>query len=94
LYYEGKQDSSGLLLTFTAFLLSFMVSYTRARAEGLGIACEIGVLPRPGRVILLAMGLIFDRLSWALAGVASLSLITFFQRIHRVWTQAKRPSRH
>jgi len=41
------------LLAFGVCILSLLVSYTRARAEGLRIDCEVGVLPRPGRVILL-----------------------------------------
>ena len=86
LYYDRHQDSGGLLLAFGAGVLSFLVSYTRARAEGLGIQCEVGVLPRPGRVVLLSLGLVLGRLSWALWAVLLLSLVTVLQRIQRVWT--------
>lgn len=90
LYYEEKRDTLSLMLAFGTFLLSLLVSYTRARAEGLGIACEVGVLPRPGRVVLLALGLILGKLTWALWMVALLSLITVLQRVHRVWSTASR----
>ena len=90
LYYEEKRDTFSLMLAFGTFLLSFLVSYTRARAEGVGISCEVGVLPRPGRVVLLALGLILGKLTWALWIVALLSLITVLQRVHRVWSATSR----
>lgn len=67
---------------------TFLVSYTRARAEGLGIDAKVGVMQRPERVVLLSVpqaffGLVFD--GWVLAGVVSLlaltAWITAFQRI-------------
>ena len=39
-------------------ILSFMVSYVRARAEGLGIECQVGIFTRAERVIILALGLL------------------------------------
>ena len=86
LYYDRHQDPGGLLLAFGAGVLSFLVSYARARAEGLGIDCEVGVLPRPGRVVLLSLGLALGRLSWALWAVTFLSLVTVVQRVQRVWS--------
>jgi CDP-diacylglycerol--glycerol-3-phosphate 3-phosphatidyltransferase len=67
---------------------TFLVSYTRARAEGLGIDAKVGVMQRPERVVLLSVpqalfGLVFD--GWVLAGVVSLlaltAWITAIQRI-------------
>jgi CDP-diacylglycerol--glycerol-3-phosphate 3-phosphatidyltransferase len=85
LYYYQHQDPRALLLAFGVCILSFLVSYSRARAEGLGIDCEVGLLPRPGRVILLALGLFLARPLWALGLVGILSLVTLLQRVHRVW---------
>jgi CDP-diacylglycerol---glycerol-3-phosphate 3-phosphatidyltransferase len=90
LYYYQHQNQSVLLLVFTVCVLSLLVPYTRARAEGLGIDCEVGVLPRPGRVILLALGLFTGQLIPALILVGALSLITVLQRIHRVWVKSKK----
>ncbi len=87
LYYGRHQDFSNLLLAFGVCILSLLVSYTRARAEGLGISCEVGILPRPGRVVLLALGLMSGLLSLALWTVGTLSLVTVIQRVHRVWSQ-------
>jgi len=86
LYYYQQAQPRNLLLAFGVCTLSFLVSYTRARAEGLGIDCEVGWLPRPGRVVLLALGFFFAQITLALWVVGSLSLVTVGQRIHRVWS--------
>jgi CDP-diacylglycerol--glycerol-3-phosphate 3-phosphatidyltransferase len=87
LYYGQHQDISDLLLAFGVSILSLLVSYTRARAESLGIACEVGILPRPGRVVLLALGLMTGWLATVLWIVGALSLVTVIQRVHRVWSE-------
>ena len=85
LYYDQHQRPAELLLAFGVCILSLLVSYTRARAEGLGVDCEVGILPRPGRVILLALGFFFARPTVALVLVGILSLVTVAQRIWWVW---------
>jgi len=45
-----------IILVFIAAVGSFMVSYAKARAEGLGLECKTGLLARPERVIILAIG--------------------------------------
>lgn len=87
LYYGQHEQPGALLLAFSAFVLAVLVSYTRARAEGLGVDCEVGILPRPGRVILLALGFFASKPTWALAAVGLLSLVTVLQRIYRVWRE-------
>lgn len=67
-----------------ALLASFMVSYTRARAEGLGAACTSGVATRLERVVLLGVGLVLDLLVIAMAVLAVLATITTVQRLVRV----------
>ncbi len=93
LYYYQHQNSRALLLAFVVCILSFMVSYTRARAEGLGIQCEVGILPRPGRVILLALGFFFARPTLALGVVGVLSFVTVLQRIYCVWNETQKKKR-
>ncbi len=46
----------GALITFIALVGSIMVSYVRARAEGLGLECKIGFMQRPERVVVTAVG--------------------------------------
>ncbi|MGA8261139.1 MAG: CDP-alcohol phosphatidyltransferase family protein [Arenicellales bacterium] len=67
-----------------ALLSSFMVSYTRARAEGLGVACKGGLATRTERVVLIAAGLVFDVLGAAIAVLAVLATITTVQRLVHV----------
>jgi len=71
-------------------LFSLMVSYTRARAEALGVACKIGLATRPVRVVILSIGLVFaqgaslgdfELLAPAVYVLAALTLITTVQRI-------------
>jgi CDP-diacylglycerol---glycerol-3-phosphate 3-phosphatidyltransferase len=90
IYYQRQGRLDGCLLVFAVFLLSMLVPYARARAEGLGLQCRIGLLPRPGRVALLALGLFFKQPDWALVLVGLLSLMTVFQRIYWVWNRTKR----
>lgn len=49
----------GGMITFVALIGSLMVSYVRARAEGLGVECKVGFMQRPERVVLTALGAIF-----------------------------------
>jgi CDP-diacylglycerol--glycerol-3-phosphate 3-phosphatidyltransferase len=78
-----------LWVIFCAFLGSTMVSYTRARAEGLGIDCKVGIMQRAERLILLfagtAFGLAFriydPAMTAVLAFIALGSNITAVQRL-------------
>ena len=75
-------------LTYVAGLGSLMVSYTRARAEGLGLECKSGLMARPERVLLLGLGLILGGASWLLWTMAILAVTATFtsvQRIFAVW---------
>jgi CDP-diacylglycerol--glycerol-3-phosphate 3-phosphatidyltransferase len=71
-------------LAYIAGIGSLMVSYTRARAEGLGLDAKSGLLARPERVVLLAAGLLIggqDWLLWTLLVLAAASVLTSIQRI-------------
>ena len=78
-----------LWVIFCAFLGSTMVSYTRARAEGLGIDCEVGIMQRAERLTLLfagaAVGLVFriydPAMTFVLVFIALASNITAVQRL-------------
>lgn len=78
LYSQG--DGTTLLAAYLGIIGSLMVSYTRARAEGLGVIGEVGLLPRPERILLLAIGLLFHGLLlapvlWLLALLANLTAL-------------------
>ena len=57
-YYLINDNDLGALLVYGALVGSIMVSYMRARSEGLGIECKVGVMQRPERVALTGLGLI------------------------------------
>jgi CDP-diacylglycerol--glycerol-3-phosphate 3-phosphatidyltransferase len=91
--YVNHPSLPGILLTGTGLVGSQLVSYIRARAEGMGINCEVGVFTRPERVAILSVGLLLARfnpiLLIALGLVALLSWITAGQRLYHVWQKMK-----
>jgi CDP-diacylglycerol--glycerol-3-phosphate 3-phosphatidyltransferase len=58
-----------------------MVSYTKARAQSIGVACEIGLMERPERLIVLIAGAVFNVLTPAMIALAVLTNLTALQRI-------------
>jgi CDP-diacylglycerol---glycerol-3-phosphate 3-phosphatidyltransferase len=88
LFLENGQDM-GVLLAVAAMATSLMVSYTRARAEGVGLQCKEGLLTRFERLVILIAGLIFNLVIWALAIIAILAGITAMQRIWVTWQAAR-----
>ena len=88
---HGNREAAAAVVV--AVLASLMVSYTRARAEALGVECKVGIATRPVRVVILAIGLVFARgaslgnfelLQPAVYVLAALSLVTVAQRIRHV----------
>ncbi|MCX7670431.1 MAG: CDP-alcohol phosphatidyltransferase family protein [Anaerolineae bacterium] len=88
-YYLNAGHKSGVLLAAAALGTSFMVSYARARAEGVGFTCKEGVFTRFERLLVLIIGLLSGLLLWALALIAALAGITAIQRILVVWRAAQ-----
>jgi len=86
MFWPAPNEQGWLItLIFVSTVGSLMVSYTKARAEGLGIECKVGLLARPERVILLALGLLTHTGIWALALLAVLSNVTAIERMLAVW---------
>ena len=79
-----------IVFAFIAMVGSLMVSYTKARAEGLGLECKTGLLARPERVIILAIGLLTNTSIWALALLAVFANVTAVERILSVWRATTR----
>jgi CDP-diacylglycerol---glycerol-3-phosphate 3-phosphatidyltransferase len=88
---EGRSGAAAAVVV--AVVASLMVSYTRARAEALGVECKVGIATRAVRVVILSIGLIFARgaslgdfslLAPAVYVLAALSVITVAQRIWHV----------
>jgi CDP-diacylglycerol--glycerol-3-phosphate 3-phosphatidyltransferase len=74
---------------YAAVVGSLMVSYTKARAEGLGIECKTGLLARPERVVILAIGLLFNISIWAVALLAVFANLTAVERMVAVWRSTR-----
>ncbi len=70
---------------------SVMTSYVRARAEGLGLECKVGLMQRPERLVFIAFGAIFHKvlLVIALIIVAIFSNVTAIQRLYHIWLTDK-----
>src|SRR5690242_21175494 len=89
-YFASRHDEAAAAAVVGAVLGSLMVSYTRARAEALGVACKVGLATRPVRVVILSVGLVFAKgasianfelLAPAVYVLAALAAVTTLQRI-------------
>jgi CDP-diacylglycerol--glycerol-3-phosphate 3-phosphatidyltransferase len=96
---DGKDWAAGAVVI--AVLASLMVSYTRARAEALGVECKVGLATRPVRVVILSAGLILAKGASlvdielrepAVYGLAALSVFAVFQRIFHVRAALNAPA--
>ena len=56
IYFYSLESLLGIILAFSAWFGSILVSYVRARAEGLQVTCKVGLMQRPERIILLGAG--------------------------------------
>jgi len=74
-------DTLGGMLTFGAAAGSVLVSYVKARAEGLGYEAKVGLLTRAERYLVLAPSLVFNLIYWGLGILAIFANITALQRI-------------
>lgn len=75
----------GVVFAIGSLVGSFLISYVRARAEGLGIDCNVGLIERPERVVLLAFGCITGSLPGIVLVLFVLSHITVVQRVVHVY---------
>jgi phosphatidylinositol phosphate synthase len=92
-YFAAEGDDFAAAMCVVAVLGSLMVSYTRARAEALGVECKVGLATRPVRVVILSIGLIFAKgagigdfelLAPAVYVIAAVTIFTMFQRVLHV----------
>ena len=92
-YFSSRGMDFAVAACVAAVLGSLMVSYTRARAEALGVECKVGLATRAVRVVILSAGLVFakgaslfdvDLLAPAVYVLAVLTVLTVFQRVFHV----------
>lgn len=93
-YFAQTGDDAAVVACMVAVAGSLLVSYTRARAEALGVECKVGFANRAVRVVILSVGLLFatgpgdlELLAPSVYVLAAMSLITTLQRIWHVRSQ-------
>ena len=95
-YFAATGQDFAAAMCVVAVLGSLMVSYTRARAEALGVECKVGLATRPVRVVILSVGLVFAKgaglgdfelLAPAVYLIAVLTIVTTIQRVWHVRNQ-------
>jgi CDP-diacylglycerol--glycerol-3-phosphate 3-phosphatidyltransferase len=84
-FYTRSGAGREIVLIYIAIVGSVMVSYTRARAEGLGLQCKVGLLTRFERAAVLIAALVLDQVPIGLWVLAILTNFTAFQRMYHVW---------
>jgi CDP-diacylglycerol--glycerol-3-phosphate 3-phosphatidyltransferase len=95
IWYVSQEGATlEIVLVLVVLVSSFLVSYIRARAEGLGWQCQVGLFTRAERVIVLAIGLLLGGVSInsvfvALCVLALFALITVAQRLVYLWKQQR-----
>lgn len=92
-YFADSGDAVAAAACVAAVVGSLMVSYTRARAEALGVECKVGIATRPVRVVVLSAGLVFAKgaslgsfelLAPSIYVMVGLTAFTVFQRVWHV----------
>ncbi|MDP3880062.1 MAG: CDP-alcohol phosphatidyltransferase family protein [Dehalococcoidales bacterium] len=89
LLYAERQSVGGIMVAGVALVGSLMVSYVRARVEGIGLECPVGLFTRSERVVVLVLGLLVNQLIIALSIIMVFSYITVGQRLIYAWRQTK-----
>ena len=92
-YFLMTQDYLNSAGTFLALCGSFMVSYTRARAESLGLCAKVGEMQRPERIVFLGAGALIHPIALAIAiwMVAVFANVTALQRLRFAFKQDSSP---
>jgi peptidoglycan lytic transglycosylase len=83
--YAHMSQMRGAIVAMAGLIGSMMVSYTKARAESIGVRCTVGIMERPERMICLIAGALLDLLEPALWVLAVLANLTAVQRIAFTW---------
>lgn len=92
LHFAWQNDPWMAALSVIALTAAFLTSYTRARAEGLGLECTVGLVSRPERVLILGIGLVAGLAAPAIWVLTLLGGFTVAQRMVHVYRQARSPS--
>ncbi len=89
IWFYTQENLLGIILSFLSAMGAVLVSYTRARAEGLGISTKVGIMTRIERAIVLILGLLIGKPIWSVGIIAVFANITAIQRIVYVWRESQ-----
>lgn len=89
IWYLNSGSPAGVILTYVVLASSLLVSYTRARAEGIDVPCKEGIFTRLERVVVLVAGLILNQVIVVLWILAVFATFTALQRIYYTWKYVK-----
>jgi phosphatidylglycerophosphate synthase len=84
-FFLKNNSTAGMLISIGTLVGSLIISYTRARAEGLGKNCHTGIMERPERIILMIFGALTGLALPVMWVLFFFTHITVIQRIHHVW---------
>lgn len=86
-YYYSTGNTTMLAVAYVAMSGSLLTSYTRSRAEALGLSCKVGIMSRVERYVVLIVALLLNRPDIGLIIIAVGGYVTFGHRIYHVWRQ-------
>jgi CDP-diacylglycerol--glycerol-3-phosphate 3-phosphatidyltransferase len=89
-FYVREGSAGEVLLVNVALVASVMVSYIRARGEGLGLEGTVGIFTREVRILVLALGLLLNQAPIALGVIGLFGFVTAGQRFLYFWQQIRR----
>jgi CDP-diacylglycerol--glycerol-3-phosphate 3-phosphatidyltransferase len=90
-YYLKKGDAVLVILTSVVSIGTALIPYVRARAEAANVPCNIGLMERAERIILLSVGVLLGWMEMMLWCLAILTHFTVIQRIYYVWKKLRSP---
>ena len=90
-FYLHRDSTEGVVLVYVALAGSIMVSYLRARSEGLGIESQVGIMTRPERVAALGVGVIVGYwwVTAVLVVLGTIAALTIFTSVQRLFHASK-----
>jgi CDP-diacylglycerol--glycerol-3-phosphate 3-phosphatidyltransferase len=91
IHYLRKEAPGLVILTAIVSIGTVLIPYIRAKAESIQVPCNIGLMERAERIILLSAGALFHWMEPILWALAILTHFTVFQRIYYVWKKLRSP---
>jgi CDP-diacylglycerol--glycerol-3-phosphate 3-phosphatidyltransferase len=89
IYFANAENSWMVAAAYLALTGSLMVSYTRSKAEALGLSCKVGILSRVERYIVIIVSLALNLPEYGLIVLAVGTYFTALQRMYHVWKQTR-----